>query len=46
MAILAKMANIAVSASFGKNSNEMAKGPFESEDFPENGEYGENSSKL
>ena len=34
------------SASFGKNSNEMAKGPFESDDFPENGEYGENSSKL
>ena len=33
------------SASFRKNSNEMAKGPFEREDFHENGEYGENSSK-
>ena len=33
------------SASFRKNSNQMVKGPFESEDFHENGEYGENSSK-
>ena len=33
------------SASFRKNSNKMAKGPFESGDFYENEEYGETSPK-
>ena len=32
------------SASSRENSNEMEKGPFESGDFHENGEYGEISS--
>ena len=40
-AILAKMANMAnTRQSLGKNSNDMAKGRFESGDFDENGEYG------
>ena len=39
MAYLAKMANMAnICQSLSKNSNKMAKGPFESGDFDENGE--------
>ena len=38
-AILAKMAN--TRQCLGKNSNDVAKGRFESGDFDENGEYGE-----
>ena len=41
-AILAKMGNMANTRQcFGKNSNDVAKGRFESGDFDENGEYGE-----
>ena len=52
MAILAKMAYLAKMAEMvlnrqnrqtvNKNSNEMAKGPFPSGDFGENGVFGEN----
>ena len=39
MAYLAKMANMVnVCQRLSKNSNKMAKGPFESGDFDENGE--------
>ena len=46
-AILAKMANMAnTSQSLGKNSNDMAKGRFESGDFDENCEYGKIYQRL
>ena len=43
MAYLAKMAEMAINRQIvNKNSKEMAKGPFDSCDFGENGVFGEN----